>query len=202
MSGSRMLLLRTILMYGGVFVAVLASGCDEMLPPRDEPERFLVTTAVGLDGIVSYRGGAFDGNGGALLLTVKNVYSEVLQGEERIRGDVDVWMKDMPDKHALVQATKSNLTSPNLVRFNLVTLGPDTSATLLKRWEPRITAGSDSGHFFWEYVDSTQKFTALGKPYWESEPVHFVANARIQIFKNVQAVTVKQLEFTVVYLRY
>ena len=58
-----------------------------LLPPRDEPESFLVTTAVGLDGIVSYRGGAFDGNGGALLLTVKNVYSEVLQGEERIRGD-------------------------------------------------------------------------------------------------------------------
>jgi hypothetical protein len=185
-----------------VLIAFAQSGCDEVLPPRDEPQQFLVTTAIGVDGNLTYKGGAFDGNGGALLLTVKNVYSEVLQGEERIRGDVDVWMRDMPDKRAAIQATKSNLTNPNLVRANLVTLGPDTTATLLKRWEPRIMVGSDSGHFFWEYVDSTEKFTSHGDRYWESDPVHFVADARVQIFKNVQAVRVKQLEFTVVYLRF
>jgi hypothetical protein len=130
------------------------------------------------------------------------VYSEVLQDEERIRGEVNVWMRDMPDKRADVTLTKNNLTNPNLVRFNLLTLGPDTTAALLKRWDPRITIGPDSGHFFWEYVDSTLKFTSHGDPYYESDPVHFVANARVQVFKNVQAVTLKQLQFTVVYLRF
>ena len=177
-------------------------GCDEVLPPRDEPQQFLVTTAIGVDGALIYHGGALDGNGGALLLTAKNVYSEVLQGDERIRGNVDVWMRDFPDKRAAVLATKSNLTNPNLVRANLVTLGPDTTATLLKRWEHQVTAGTDSGHFFWQYVDSTEKFTPLGERYWESDPVHFVAEARIQIFKNVQAVKVKEFEFTVVYRRF
>ena len=136
------------------------------------------------------------------LLTVKKVYSEVLQDDERIRGDIDVWMRDLPEKRAAVQATKRDLTNGNLVRANLVTLGPDTTAALLKRWEHRVTTGADSGHFFWEYVDSTLKFNTRGEPYYESDPVHFVANARVQIFRNVQAVTVKQFEFTVVYLRF
>ena len=135
-------------------------------------------------------------------MSVKNVYSEVLEQRERIRGDVDVWMRDMPDKRAAIRATRTDLTDPAIVHSNLATLLPGMTATMLKRWEHRVTAGSDSGRFFWEFVDSTLKFTQLGKPYYESDPVNFVAEARIQVFENVQAVKLKQLEFTVVYRRF
>lgn len=180
---------------------LLMSGCDESLPPREEPQQFLETSALGVSGTMSYRAGNLDGGGGSFIINVKNIYSEVLQDTERVRGDIEIWMRDMPEKRAAVQALKRDLTNPGLVFGNLLTLGPDTTATMLKRWEHRLTSGIDSGRFFWEFVDSTLKFVH-GEPYYESDPVHFVASARVQAFKHVQAVEVRRLEFTVVYLRF
>jgi hypothetical protein len=185
-----------------VIVVSLLVSCDETLPPRNEPRQFLVTSAAGVDGTLTYREGVFEGSGGTILMHVRNTYDEVLQEEERIRGDVEVWMRDMPEKRATIHATKANLTNPGLVYAGMVTLGPDTTASLLKRWEHRATVGSDSGHFFWEFVDSTLKVNSRGESYYESAPVHFVGNARVQIFKNVQPVTIRHMEFTVVYLRF
>jgi hypothetical protein len=191
----------TRILVGLTVTSVLAS-CDEALPPRDEPQQFLVTTAVVVDGSVSYRNGFLDGLGGTLLLSVRNAYSEVLEQKERLRGDVEIWMRDLPEKRASVHTDGRDLTDPSIMHNNLATLLPGMSAVMLRQWEHRVSGGPDSGRFFWEFVDSTMKFTQNGEPYWESDTVHFLAEARIQVFENVQAVRVRQIAFGVVYRRF
>jgi hypothetical protein len=180
---------------GILIVLSFSLSCDETLPPRDEPRQALETSAIAVEGTVVVRGGVTDGLNGAFIMKVKNVYSEVLQGEEYVHGDVDVWLRDLPEQRTTVRATRSNLTNPNLVAAGLVTLGPDTTATLLTRWNHNTSLGQP----FWGFGRLTLKFTTRGEPYLESDSLHFIATARIQVFKNVQAKTIGPFEYTLVY---
>jgi hypothetical protein len=150
---------------------------------------------IAVEGTVVIRGGVADGLNGAFLMNVKNIYSEVLQGEEHVHGDVDVWLRDLPERRTTIKGTKSNLTNPNLVAAGLVTLGPDTTATLLTRWNH----STGEGQPFWSFVRLTPKFTTRGEQYLESDSVHFIATARVQIFKNVQTRIIGPFEFVLVY---
>jgi hypothetical protein len=188
-------MMRILSSLGIPIVLSFCLGCDETLPSRDEPRRALETSAIAVEGTVVIRGGVTDGLIGAFLMKVKNIYSEVLQGDEYIHGDVDVWLRDLQEQRTTVHATRSNLTNPNLVAAGLVTLGPDTTATLLTRWNHNTGGGQP----FWNFVRLTPKVTSGGEPYLESDPVHFVATARIQLFKNVQARMIGPFEFTLVY---
>ncbi|MEK9136604.1 MAG: hypothetical protein AAB393_05730, partial [Bacteroidota bacterium] len=144
-----------------VLVACTQLGCDETLPPRDEPQQFLETRVHAIEGVAVFRNDVLESLNGTFFITVKNIYSEVLQAEEYIRGDVEVWLRDLPAQRAVVRATKRDLTNQSMVFGDLLTIGPDSTASFIKRWDHRTSEGRP----FWEFVNLTLKYTSRGEPY-------------------------------------
>jgi len=170
-------------------------GCEESLPPREEPSRFLEADLNAFSGVVVFRDSIPVTNAGSFFLTLKNIYDDVLQEEAFVQATINVALMDEPDQRAVVRADQNNLLNYWILRFNMVTLEPGTEAQFLKQWNHRTVDGIP----FWEYVRLTQKFTDRGEPYLESEPMNFVAQGKVQIFKNVPPEPTRQIEFTLTY---
>jgi hypothetical protein len=171
-------------------------GCDESLPPRNDPEQVLQTSfQVVFPGTVVIRDSIPAGMPGAFSSSVKNVYREVLQDTQRVRLDVEVWLKDQPAARATIHATANDLVSPWLVRGSLLTLGIDTAAVVQKQWSHR----TDAGVPFWNYADMFPGVTMGGESYCESASLRFVARATVQAFKNVQPTRLPEFEYDQVY---
>lgn len=171
------------------------STCDETLPARDEPQNFLKATARVDTGAVVFEGGVLQGLAGAFDVHVTNQYSEVLQAEELARVELDVWLRDAPDKRGKVIATKRDLQNQGIILGNQITLLPGVSAFFLKQWNHRTTDSVG----FWEFVRLTPKVNAHGDRYLESDPIPLVASGRAQVFKNVQPEKLPPMQFSIVY---
>jgi len=180
-----------------IFLLLFAlCGCDESLPPRNEPAQVLETSFQVLQpGTVIIRDSLAAGMQGAFSSSVKNVYVEVLQDTERVRLDVEVWLKDQPAARATIHATAHDLATGWVVSGSLLTLGVNTAAVVQKQWNHR----TDAGIPFWDFADMHQGATASGQPYCESTPLTFAGRATVQAFKNVQPVKVPEFEFVLVY---
>lgn len=176
-------------------LALLVSTCEESLPPRNEPQRFLQANYSVATGVVEIRDSAAVGLGGAFTISVKNIYVEVLQDSEYARADIDVWLRDFSEQQGKVVSTKRELTDPSLVSGGQLTLRPNVTATFLKQWEHRTIGGRR----FWDFVRLTLKSTPLGEPYLESDPVNFVATGRVQLFKTKGPERLPQIQFALVY---
>ncbi len=133
---------------------------------------------------------------GAFSSSVKNVYTEVLQDTQRIRMDVEVWLKDQPTARATIHGTEIDLVNRwLLVRGSLLTLGIDTAALVQKQWSHR----TDAGVPFWNYSNLWPAATVSGESYCQSESLRFVGRATVQVFKNVQPKRLPDFEFTQIY---
>jgi hypothetical protein len=179
-----------------LFLPSIFLGCNEILPPRTDPQDFLETSVAVIEGAVTFRDSTTVDQVGSFFIRAKNIYSEVLQGGELIRADIEVWPKALPGEVSAVRATKSHLMNPGIVFGSVVTLGPDTSATLLRQWNHR----TGTGRPYWEFVPRTLKHNQRGEPYYEYDPIRFVARARVQIFRDTQPAIVGSFEFTLVYI--
>jgi hypothetical protein len=178
-----------------LILTIFAVGCEESLPLREEPVEFLRADIYMLTGVVVFRNHVAVTVAGSFFLTVKNLHDEVLQARALVKADIDVAMRDMSANRALVHANKDNLHNSWILQSNQITLGPDTAAQLIKQWDHRTADGIP----FWEFVPLTQKFTARGEPFLESEPVNFVAKAEVQVFENVPSEKTEQIEFSLIY---
>jgi len=174
-------------------LALLA--CEESLPPRVDPDTVLVTALNGLEGTVTITDSVQTSLPGSFFIQLTNVYDEVLQDDVRIAVTVDVWMKDQPQHRVTVQVGRSDLMNGNIIQAGMVTLGPDSSANFLKRWNHR----TDNNQPFWEFVRLTRRTTTSGRPYLESDPIRFVGQAHAQLFEHVQPIASQRVEFTFVY---
>jgi hypothetical protein len=83
----------------------------------------------------------------------------------------------------------------SIINANTITIGPDSAAFFLKQWSHMTTDSIP----FWQFVNLTQKWNSHGEPYLESDPVSFVAEASVQVFRNVQPERARPTEFTVTY---
>jgi hypothetical protein len=178
-------------------LAILLSvvSCDESLPPRSEPQQFLQASYSVASGTVVVRNSAIVGLGGTFAIALKNIYSEVLQDAEFARVDLDVWLRDMPDVGCKVTATKNDLTDPFLIVGGQLTLRPNVSATFLKQWDHKTTAGRP----FWEFVPSRPRINQRGEEYLESDTLHFVTSGKAQLFKGKAPEVLRQTQFSLVY---
>ena len=170
-------------------------SCDESLPPRDEPEKFLQATYSIATGTVEIRDSMVFGLAGGFVVSVKNINTEVLQDVEAARVELDVWLRDSADVRTKVVATKRELTDPSFVSGGLFTLRPNVSANFLKQWDHRTASGKP----FWEYVPMTLKYDEHGNPYFETDSVRFVAKGKVQLFKTKAPELLPQIQFTLVY---
>ncbi len=176
-------------------VAVFFSNCDESLPPREEPRKFLEASYTVSGPVVTFRDSSFQDLAGAFVVTAKNIYVEVLQDEESARVDIDLRLRDMPEQRGKVIATKRELTDPSLVFGGQLTLRPNLSATFLKQWEHKTTTGKH----FWEFVTLTPKTTERGERYLESDSVRFVGSGKVQLFRTRAPEKLPPIQFTLVY---
>ena len=176
-------------------VSVVSLSCEETLPLREEPTRFLEADMAALTGVVIFRNDVAVTVAGSFFLTVKNLHDEVLQERALVEADIDVAMRNTPTNRVVVHADKDDLVNSWILQANKITLAPDMAVQLIKQWDHRTVNGIP----FWEYVRLTQKFTAHGEPYLESEPVNFVAKAEVQVFENVPREKTRQIEFSLIY---
>ena len=167
--------------------------CDESLPPRSDPLQYIGGSFQSLPGPVTIRGGLPQSGSGGFRLEVKNLHDEVLQGEARVQAVVDVWMKDHPERH-----TQAIFTGKDIVNGTpfpgFVTIGVDSSIIIQGQWN-HLTADDTP---FWQFVNLTPEITNSGVPFCRSDSVHLMAQATLQIFKNVQPMKLR-LEFALVY---
>jgi len=180
----------------GILLFLVAfTACDESLPPRADPDAVLVTTLYGLEGPVTINAGEQTSLAGSVFIELRNVHDEVLQDDARIGVTVEVWMKDQPQNRATIQLGRSDLMNGGIIQTGKVTLGPDSAANFLKRWNHRTNIGQP----FWEFVRLTPRTTTHGVPYLESDPIPFVGEAAAQVFEHVQATRSQRVVFTFVY---
>ena len=169
------------------------SQCDESLPPRTDPLQFFSVSFESIPGPVTMKGGEPQGGNGGFRFTMKNLHDEVLQGDARVQGIIDVWMKDHPTRR-----TRAIFTSKEIVNgtqyAGFITIGVDSSLILQGQWSHVTTSDAP----FWQFVNLTQAFTNAGTPFCRSDPVQLVAQASFQIFKNVQPIRMR-IEFSMVY---
>jgi hypothetical protein len=164
-----------------VAFVLLASGCDESLPPRSDPTNILQASFdVPLEN-VELKDGMLLPYSGRLSASIKNTYTEVLQQKADIKVSISIWMANAPENHGTVVLTQTSLANPPLSGGQL-TLLPHDSAHFVTVWNQH----TDSGEPFWKLVPMTWKLGPNGELYQQSEPIEFVTQASIQVFENVQ----------------
>ncbi|MDH3252437.1 MAG: hypothetical protein OEM41_06560 [Ignavibacteria bacterium] len=177
-----------------VFVSAFSS-CTESLPVREDPEGVLQPLIAFQEGIITVRGDVLLGHNGAFDARLRNTYAEVLEGESRIQGTLQVWLRDRPEKKATLSITPLDLQNLSILNGNTVTLRPGADARFYKQWSHK----TDDGEWFWELVDTTGLATADSTPYADSDSVNVVAQVSLQLFEKVPARQSEPSEQTLLY---
>jgi hypothetical protein len=173
---------------------VVITGCDEVLPPRDDPQDILSADYFVIEGTVVVRDSQVVSSEGTFITRFVNKHSEVLQAEEGVAIDIEVWMKDQPANIAHVHGDKMSLTKA-VVSGGLLTLRPRDTVSSALRWSHR----TDSNRPFWNFVNLHPRVTQRGELYQASDPIRFVAQGTLRTFKARAALKLPEMEFTLVY---
>ena len=169
--------------------------CEESLPPREEPRDFLTATISSLPGAVVIRDSIAQQTSGGFYLELKNVFDEVLQDSACVRAEIEVWLRDQPERRGVATCNETNLINGRIIASGITTLDVDSAAKFIKQWSHR----TDDGVPFWSFSRLHQRFTPLGIPYCESDSLSFVARGSVQVFKHVQPQRTAEISFSLVY---
>jgi len=188
-------------------LGVLPLSCDETLPPREEPRDFLTAELTGESRTLQvrvYPDSIIDGVQQSLHIRVMNLYEEVLQDTAKVNGSAEVWMTNTPSQMVVLQGDHFNLIGPTQVRNGLLTLEPagDQAERDLVHMVLSMGWTTSSGKFHWELVDTVWRTDRWGELYVQTAPIHFMARASMQVFKNVQAQPTNEIVFDLVYIVY
>jgi hypothetical protein len=184
-----------LLRVAAALLAAVVPGCDESLPPRDDPQGYLQANLAVVQGTVTVDLDGRITNAGVFTLTVRNNYNEVLQAGSLLEGEVQVWLRDDPNQRAIVHFDRSDLINWWIAAGGQTTLRPDSPAVFAKQWSHMTIAGEP----FWKLVPMTPMVTDHGVPYCQSNPVHLAAEGSVRLFKNIAPVNTAQIAFTLVY---
>lgn len=175
--------------------AVVASGCDESLPPYTEPETVLIPSMAITGPTVVVR---FDmaWTGGNIILGMKNVHDEVLSEKAAVTASVSMFLRENPSASRTLTYGYGDIVTPGVVVGNTLTLRVGQSIDIMQPWSHRTAAGVA---FWMNGVNFNRRTDSKGAPYWESDSVHLVVNASLKVFDRVQAVRFPAREFTITY---
>jgi hypothetical protein len=187
---------RTLRALTAGLLAVASLGCDESLPPRDDPTEIvrarlfaMDTRLVMLDSVTVTMGSLM------VRIELENLYDDVLDGPAQVRGEVRVWLRDLPEKRRTFVWTRADLQTPGVVRGSTATLGVDSAAMLSAFWDHR----TDEGEPFWKFSTFRHLFTPGGQSYYLSDSVYFQAEGKMQLFRDVPLLQAPPINFAVVY---
>jgi hypothetical protein len=164
-----------------VICVLFASGCDESLPPRSDPQNFLQASVASPYDYATFKDSSILPPSGKIVASLKNLYDDVLEKEADIQVTINIWMADAPQNRRTLRLTAYSLSHPAL-NGNQLTLLPRDSAQFVAVWNQC----TDSGIPFWSLVPKTWGELPGGERFQQSAPIEFVAQASIRVFKNVQ----------------
>jgi hypothetical protein len=194
-----------------LFMAALAFPflhCDEALPTREEPRKFLKASLnvrpLVVHVVVDSSAGPqyperVSGTNGSLELSLVSYYGEVLQDHARIQGTIDVWMASRPEVRATVTIDEADVDYPVFDPDGVLTLIPGDSVHAAKQWNHLAT----NGRGFYRYGPMTPGYDPIERrSFYQSAPIRFNASATFQVFENVQAEKTEVYEFSLIYRLY
>jgi hypothetical protein len=181
-----------------VCVSVLsAPGCEELLPPRTDPQNYLQMSFSGADGnvvlledlsMLSVVPGGFS-------VGVKNLHDEVLQAEEDIDISIGFHITASPSLGGSAHGDRNQLLSFRMLQHDLLTIEPESTALFFIQWD-------HAAYRLWEYP-ALVFHESPGNPvniYWfDCEPIHITATGTAKFFENVAAVDLPETTFSISY---
>lgn len=177
-----------------IVLTTTAGGCEEVLPPRNDPPEFL-TVGFRSTVLVTADSGIVRDGWGTVHILVRNIYDEVLSEDALVRAQLTIRMVRKPEAYRVLDFGPLDLLDRRVLRGNTLTLGVDSVADLYKFWDHRDSDGTP----FWEHFPLIKKFTDKGVVYYESDTLQFIAEGSVQIFENVQKRKVGPLTYPVLY---
>lgn len=182
-----------------ILLYVLVSGCEEPFPIYEEPEGVLSATMARTSAdtltIVQDSSGKLiwvDFTG--ITLFVCNEYTQLLQGEALILGDLNfVMVSPIVRVFDTETLSQSHVIRPPVVR-NTFSLTPGDSAELRFGWMS-IKRPADL-----EGVPFTETVTPDGTTIRTYASVRFAVEGKIRLFERVQAIAVTPIQFVQTYV--
>ena len=170
-------------------------SCEEPLPPRSNPVMVLVPGTHLSNNVVRVERDLVK-SGGFVILSLRNVHDEVLSEEALVRANVTLSLREFPGStHTLVYGQR-DLVTPGLIVGNTLTLPVQHTLEIMQAWDHRMVTDKA----YWQFgLLWNRRITDKGIVYWESDSVHLVVKATLQVFKRVQAVRFPPREFAIVY---
>lgn len=185
-------------------LALFTLSCDEALPVRVEPAKFLkawvrvqpnAIVNVFIDSTLAGYPITINGSSGSLELALRSFFNEVLEDRPFIKGKIDLWLTSQPTVRTSVTFTEVNVDYPYIEPNGYLTIVPGDSVTMSKQWGHV----ADNGRGFWNYVQLRGRVDGSQRFYFESAPVRFTAVATVQAYENVPAEKTDAYEFSLVY---
>jgi hypothetical protein len=176
-------------------LGVLLPGCDESLPPRNDPPAVLAVGLEAVSGTLVVRDSLPTGLEGAFRGSLTNVFIEVLQDSQRVRMVLDVYVKEHPEIRAHLVADRHYAEEAIYLNGELLTIPPRGTLHIYHTWSHR----TDDGIWFWAFGPMTPGMTNAGEPYIESAPMTLVARGTVQGYKHAGAQPVGPVEATIRY---
>ncbi len=173
------------------------TGCDESLPPRDDPTDFLETTLTGESGTVVLNGdlSLVTERPGGFMVAARNLYDEVLQAEEAISIDISFHVPGNPSAGGTAHGDRNQLIDRSMIQGNLLTVEPDSSAAFFIQWD-------HAGPALWEQT-GLSFYTQPGNPmdfsWFESGPITLEAEGTARMFKGVAPAELDGTQLTIRY---
>jgi len=138
------------LLFGGppliaVMQLLLNPGCEETLPPLPVEiavEGATVEFRTDVSGIVVVHvDGSPNGNQGELIVSVRNLYEDVISDQEQVNVEATIVPLDSPGVAIVVQAGKEDVADQSMFLGELLAIRPQQELQILKQWSHRTKDG-------------------------------------------------------------
>jgi hypothetical protein len=171
------------------------AGCDESLPPRNDPTSFLSTSLTFGSGLIAINGEDVT-IGQRLVASGKNLYDDVLDEEEGVGGAIVVMVRGRPDMRRTIPIRVDDLVSTRMLYGSHLAIGVDSAVTFAVYWNQL----ADDGKPFWNVARGYREmYTPLGVKYYESDSLDFEATGTLKVFKKLPAITLPTIRFRAMY---
>ena len=198
-------------------LALSVSSCEELLPPRDDPQDLLTATVTAQSGLFAFvdtstaqhlRWGQWSPDvffieSIGFVLAITNHYDEVLQGPPYLKGKMEVQVS--PTRRGTFEFEGGVYWPPTLIQGDMLTLEPGDTLYLQVAWDHFLRPGIP----IWEKDWSGGAMTFLGTEFlpgfpfrlgkFRSPPVRLEITGSIQVFEKLPPVEVGKAELTAIY---
>jgi hypothetical protein len=192
-----------------IVLIIALIGCEEILPPRVEPEKVLESSLDVGSGSYSFtgpwpqdsRGDDYEDDGNlGITFQLKNLYDEVLQDSVYIKGSFVIQVDLLGDNRTAMVEFNEGGVFP-VPQLGLITMEPGDSVRISASWDHHL----DNGDPIWfdEWYEGKMQFIGVDwskRQYvFRSGSIPFTVTGSVQIFENVPAQVVGPVSFLSVY---